>query len=56
MKGRIENIFTDELYGQFATEITGMLQLWKPKQLPRGMITHSRTLLDNQTVKGLHVL
>lgn len=38
MKGRIENIFTDELYSQFATEISGMLRLWKPKLLPSGMI------------------
>ena len=38
MKGRIENIFTDELYSQFATEISGMLQLWKPKLLSSGMI------------------
>ncbi|XP_026155953.1 zinc finger MYM-type protein 4-like isoform X2 [Mastacembelus armatus] len=36
MKGRIENIFTDKLYSQFANEITGMLRLWKPKTLPRG--------------------
>ncbi|XP_053192108.1 zinc finger MYM-type protein 4 [Scomber japonicus] len=42
MKGRIENIFTDELYKQFATEITGMLRLWRPKQLPSGGIVSSR--------------
>lgn len=36
MKGRIENIFTDGLYRQFATEITVMLRLWKPKLLPNG--------------------
>lgn len=36
IKGRIENIFTDELYSQFATEISGMLQHWKPKLLPNG--------------------
>ncbi|KAF3844550.1 hypothetical protein F7725_007713 [Dissostichus mawsoni] len=28
-----ENIFTDELYSQFTTKISGMLQLWKPKLL-----------------------
>lgn len=38
MKGRIENIFTDELYSQFAAEITRMLRLWKPKLLPSGII------------------
>ncbi|XP_018550686.1 LOW QUALITY PROTEIN: zinc finger MYM-type protein 4 [Lates calcarifer] len=42
MKGRIENIFTDELYSQFATEITGMLRLWKPKLLPSGGVVISR--------------
>ncbi|XP_034531021.1 zinc finger MYM-type protein 4-like isoform X2 [Notolabrus celidotus] len=42
MKGRIENIFTDELYSQFATEISGMLQLWRPKLLPGGGIFPSR--------------
>ncbi|XP_054652059.1 zinc finger MYM-type protein 4-like isoform X1 [Dunckerocampus dactyliophorus] len=42
MKGRIENIFTDELYTQFATEISGMLRLWKPKQLPTGGLVSSR--------------
>lgn len=38
-KGRIENIFTDKLYSQFASEISGMLQPWKPKLLPSGMIS-----------------
>ncbi|XP_057715372.1 uncharacterized protein LOC130930984 isoform X2 [Corythoichthys intestinalis] len=42
MKGRIENIFTDELYSQFALEISGMLRLWKPKQLPNGSLMSSR--------------
>ncbi|XP_019731663.1 zinc finger MYM-type protein 4-like isoform X2 [Hippocampus comes] len=42
MKGRIENIFTDELYSQFAMEISGMLRLWKPKQLPNGSPVSSR--------------
>ncbi|XP_041668209.1 zinc finger MYM-type protein 4 isoform X2 [Cheilinus undulatus] len=42
MKGRIENIFTDELYSQFAAEISAMLQLWKPKLLPDGRIYPSR--------------
>ncbi|XP_035466662.2 zinc finger MYM-type protein 4 isoform X3 [Scophthalmus maximus] len=41
-KGRIENIFTDELYSQFATEITRMLQFWRPKLLPRGGAVSSR--------------
>ncbi|XP_045918869.1 zinc finger MYM-type protein 4 isoform X3 [Micropterus dolomieu] len=44
MKGRIENIFTDELYTQFATEITGMLRLWKPKLLPSGGVVSSRVM------------
>uniref|UniRef100_A0A3B4YN85 Zinc finger MYM-type protein 4-like n=1 Tax=Seriola lalandi dorsalis TaxID=1841481 RepID=A0A3B4YN85_SERLL len=39
MQGRIQNIFTDELYSQFATEITGMLQLWRPKLLPIGVVS-----------------
>ncbi|XP_023807793.1 zinc finger MYM-type protein 4 isoform X1 [Oryzias latipes] len=42
LKGRIENIFTDELYGQFASEISAMLQLWKPKLLPNGGVVPSR--------------
>uniref|UniRef100_UPI0037E988C6 zinc finger MYM-type protein 4-like n=1 Tax=Semicossyphus pulcher TaxID=241346 RepID=UPI0037E988C6 len=42
MKGRIENIFTDQLYSQFATEISGMLQLWKPKLRPGGVVVSSR--------------
>ncbi|XP_029982214.1 zinc finger MYM-type protein 4 isoform X4 [Sphaeramia orbicularis] len=42
MKGRIENIFTDQLYSHFASEITGMLQLWKPKPLPSGSLISSR--------------
>ncbi|XP_024863783.1 zinc finger MYM-type protein 4 isoform X3 [Kryptolebias marmoratus] len=41
-KGRIENIFTDELYSQFAGEISGMLRLWKPKLLPSGGVVPSR--------------
>ncbi|XP_076604151.1 zinc finger MYM-type protein 4 isoform X2 [Chaetodon auriga] len=44
MKGRIENIFTDELYCQFATEISGMLRLWKPKALPSGGVVTSRVV------------
>ncbi|KAM8736654.1 zinc finger MYM-type protein 4-like isoform 2-T2 [Acanthopagrus schlegelii] len=44
MKGRIENIFTDELYSQFATEISGMLQLWKPKLLSSGGVASSRVI------------
>uniref|UniRef100_A0A8C8DL22 DUF3504 domain-containing protein n=1 Tax=Oryzias sinensis TaxID=183150 RepID=A0A8C8DL22_9TELE len=42
LKGRIENIFTDELYGQFASEISAMLQVWKPKLLPNGGVVPSR--------------
>ncbi|XP_029349151.1 zinc finger MYM-type protein 4 isoform X2 [Echeneis naucrates] len=42
MKGRIENIFTDQLYSQFASEITGMLQLWRPKLSPSGSVVSSR--------------
>uniref|UniRef100_A0A3B4Z1P8 TRASH domain-containing protein n=1 Tax=Stegastes partitus TaxID=144197 RepID=A0A3B4Z1P8_9TELE len=42
IKGRIENIFTDKLYCQFATEITEMLRLWKPKLLPSGHAVSSR--------------
>ncbi|XP_060918649.1 zinc finger MYM-type protein 4 [Labrus mixtus] len=42
MKGRIENIFTDGLYSPFASEISGMLQLWRPKLLPDGRIYPSR--------------
>ncbi|XP_024128053.1 zinc finger MYM-type protein 4 isoform X3 [Oryzias melastigma] len=42
LKGRIENIFTDELYGQFASEISSMLQLWKPRLLPNGGVVPSR--------------
>ncbi|CAN9502577.1 unnamed protein product [Ophioblennius macclurei] len=42
MKGRIENIFTDELYSEFASEITGILRLWKPKLLPSGCSVSSR--------------
>ncbi|KAI3367946.1 hypothetical protein L3Q82_026768, partial [Scortum barcoo] len=44
MKGRIENIFTDELYSHFATEITGMLRLWKPKPLPNGGVVSSQVV------------
>uniref|UniRef100_A0A3P8RPA7 TRASH domain-containing protein n=1 Tax=Amphiprion percula TaxID=161767 RepID=A0A3P8RPA7_AMPPE len=42
IKGRIENIFTDELYWQFASEITEMLRLWKPQLLPNGRAVSSR--------------
>lgn len=50
MQGRIENIFTDSLYNQFAADITEMLRIWRPKLSPSGMkpsgITsfHSRIL------------
>lgn len=36
--GRIENIFTDELYGQFTSEITRILQHWRPKFLHNGFL------------------
>ncbi|XP_030615048.1 zinc finger MYM-type protein 4 isoform X2 [Archocentrus centrarchus] len=42
MTGRIENIFTDQLYSQFASEISGMLRLWKPKLLAGGGAVSSR--------------
>uniref|UniRef100_A0A8D0CYH5 TRASH domain-containing protein n=1 Tax=Sander lucioperca TaxID=283035 RepID=A0A8D0CYH5_SANLU len=42
MEGRIENIFNDPLYSQFATKISGMLHLWKPKLLPNGGTASSR--------------
>ncbi|XP_042356199.1 zinc finger MYM-type protein 4-like isoform X3 [Plectropomus leopardus] len=44
MKGRIENIFTDALYSQFAANISEMLQLWKPKLLPSGGAVSSRVV------------
>ncbi|XP_068437013.1 zinc finger MYM-type protein 4-like isoform X2 [Clinocottus analis] len=44
MKGRIENIFTDELYSHFATKISGMLSLWKPRLLPSGGAVSSRVV------------
>ncbi|XP_054469625.1 zinc finger MYM-type protein 4 isoform X2 [Anoplopoma fimbria] len=44
MKGRIENIFTDQLYSQFATKISGMLSLWKPRLLPSGGAVSSRVV------------
>lgn len=39
-KGRIENIFTDELYGQFSSKISAMLRHWKPHLLPTGTTFH----------------
>lgn len=36
LRGRIENIFTDEVYSQFGSELSRMLQLWKPKLQPSG--------------------
>ncbi|XP_029315832.1 zinc finger MYM-type protein 4 isoform X2 [Cottoperca gobio] len=44
IKGRIENIFTDELYSQFGTKISGMLRLWKPKLQPSGAAVSSRVV------------
>ncbi|KAM9354882.1 zinc finger MYM-type protein 4-like [Pholidichthys leucotaenia] len=41
-KGRIENIFNDELYSQFAAEMSAMLRIWKPKLLPSGDVIPSR--------------
>ncbi|XP_054894741.1 zinc finger MYM-type protein 4-like isoform X2 [Poeciliopsis prolifica] len=42
LRGRIENIFTDEVYSQFGSELSRMLQLWKPKLQPNGGIVPSR--------------
>uniref|UniRef100_A0A8C5E822 Zinc finger MYM-type protein 4-like n=1 Tax=Gouania willdenowi TaxID=441366 RepID=A0A8C5E822_GOUWI len=43
LKGRIENIFTDDLYSQFASDITGMLRQWKPNVvLSAGCVALSR--------------
>ncbi|XP_034714502.1 zinc finger MYM-type protein 4-like isoform X6 [Etheostoma cragini] len=44
MEGRIENIFNDPLYSQFAAKISGMLHLWKPKLLPNGGTVSPRIL------------
>lgn len=40
MKGRIENIFTDQLYSHFASDIAEMLKQWKPTPPLSGMSTH----------------
>lgn len=42
MQGRIENIFTDPLYSQFAAEVTEMLRIWRPKLSPSGRSLSSR--------------
>uniref|UniRef100_A0A087Y5A1 TRASH domain-containing protein n=1 Tax=Poecilia formosa TaxID=48698 RepID=A0A087Y5A1_POEFO len=42
LRGRIENIFTDEVYSQFGSELSRMLRLWKPKLQPSGGIVPSR--------------
>ncbi|XP_059209929.1 zinc finger MYM-type protein 4 isoform X2 [Centropristis striata] len=47
MKGRIENIFTDELYSQFATRISGMLRVWKPKLQPTSDASVSSRVLES---------
>ncbi|MFT7811166.1 zinc finger MYM-type protein 4-like [Arapaima gigas] len=39
--GRVENIFTDELYSGFVEQLTKMLRDWKPPILPNGYL-HSR--------------
>ncbi|KAM6973267.1 zinc finger MYM-type protein 4, partial [Aplochiton taeniatus] len=36
--GRIENIFTDDLYSRFAMEVTGMLHHWRPDPLASGLL------------------
>ncbi|XP_036397438.1 zinc finger MYM-type protein 4-like isoform X2 [Megalops cyprinoides] len=36
--GRIENLFTDQLYSNFTLEITKMLRDWKPTILPSGYL------------------
>ncbi|XP_075879607.1 zinc finger MYM-type protein 4-like isoform X2 [Nelusetta ayraudi] len=43
-KGRIENVFTDELYSQFSSKISAMLRHWKPHLLPSGGAASSRIL------------
>ncbi|KAM9777908.1 zinc finger MYM-type protein 4-like [Neosynchiropus ocellatus] len=40
--GRMENLFTDELYSPFAAELSGMLQTWRPTPLTRGGLVSSR--------------
>ncbi|KAK7905257.1 hypothetical protein WMY93_017864 [Mugilogobius chulae] len=42
MKGRIENIFNDQLYHQFASEITDILKNWKPTLSDSGAVIPSR--------------
>uniref|UniRef100_A0A3B3UWP0 Zinc finger MYM-type protein 4-like n=1 Tax=Poecilia latipinna TaxID=48699 RepID=A0A3B3UWP0_9TELE len=42
LRGRMENIFTDEVYSQFGSELSRMLRLWKPKLQPSGGIVPSR--------------
>ncbi|KAG9333324.1 hypothetical protein JZ751_012857, partial [Albula glossodonta] len=36
--GRIENLFTDELYSTFTLDITNMLRDWRPAALPDGVL------------------
>ncbi|KAI1901782.1 hypothetical protein AGOR_G00037940 [Albula goreensis] len=36
--GRMENIFTDQFYGKFTSEITRILKEWKPTILPCGYL------------------
>ncbi|XP_046873791.1 zinc finger MYM-type protein 4 isoform X1 [Hypomesus transpacificus] len=36
--GRIENIFTDELYSRFTVEITRILERWRPTLSPSGYL------------------
>uniref|UniRef100_A0A8C6M312 TRASH domain-containing protein n=1 Tax=Nothobranchius furzeri TaxID=105023 RepID=A0A8C6M312_NOTFU len=43
-QGRIENIFTDELYSPFTSEISGILRPWRPKLLPSGGVVPSRVV------------
>lgn len=54
--GRIENIFTDGLYSQFAAEISGMLRLWKPNVLPTGMTIEILLLDDLLNIQQLPLL
>lgn len=42
MKGRIENIFTDQLYSHFASDIAEMLKQWKPTPPLSGSVISSR--------------
>ncbi|XP_053700964.1 zinc finger MYM-type protein 4-like [Synchiropus splendidus] len=40
--GRMENLFTDELYSPFASQLSGMLRTWSPTPVTRGGLVSSR--------------